>query len=205
MGSRLLLTLPKLLIWQGGENTPFILPRTLPWPCPRCPPNANCSSPADPSLPPSPRLRTPTTPSHASPGINQRAQEAFDLWRVLASSREQQLVLGAGTEPGEQSWAGQRGEGVLLCQPLLPHLPPLSTPVPDPDPTVVPSLPFSLLPEHKNRPGGSYRGAGMRNDTRENNPKHPLVTQEQGWLFLQGPPLLLPSRKNEIKPCTAPL
>lgn len=171
MCPRLFLTLPKLLIWQGGREHPSLScpSQMLPGPCPSCPPNANCSSPPDPSLPPPARLRTPAMPSHAFPGINQRAQEAFDLWRVPASSSEQQHEPGAGTEQGAS--AGQGSEGMLLCQAPPPHLPPLSTPGPDPDPTVIPSLPFSLLPQRKNRAGGSYRGAGVRGREKQHKGK----------------------------------
>ena len=163
----------------------------------------------DSSLPPPLRLRTPALPPYASPGINQRAREAFDLWRAPASSSEHWCTPGSY----ERAQTASAGEGARECSPCqAPHLPPLlmlCTPGPGLDPALVPSLPFPLLPRHKNRPGWQLRrskDAGSKEMTQAKITQTALGSYGRGDGSSTGgtSPMhtdaaVLPSRENEIK------
>lgn len=66
----------------------------------------------DSSLPPPCRLGTLVLPPYASPGINQRAGEASDLWCAPASSCEHQHTLGS-YEKAQTASTGEGSEGML--------------------------------------------------------------------------------------------
>jgi len=83
-----------------------------PGPCPRCSAQADCTSRSGiVSATPSQAEDTST----ASPGINRRAREAFELWSATASSSEHRRVLGS-CERARTASAGKGSEGMLAMQ-----------------------------------------------------------------------------------------
>lgn len=115
---------------------------------------------------------------------------------------------GATREP-RQPVLGRTARGCLLCQVPLPHLPPLlmlCTPGSGPDPALVPSLSFCLLPRHKNRRGWQLqrsKDVGSKEMAQAKMTQTALRSQGRGdGSSTGGTPLthtdaaVLPSRKN---------
>lgn len=158
----------------------------------------------DSSLPPPPRLRTPALPPYASPGINQRAREAFDLWCAPASSSEHRRTPGsyerartAGTEEGSER---------ILATPGTSSSPSSSADARHPrawsGPHAASLAPLSSSPTAQEQTwvaATEEQGCGeQRNDTSKNNPNCPQVTRERGQLFHQW------SSTNVHRRCCAP-
>lgn len=120
---------------------------------------------ASSSLPPPPGIRTPEMYKKLL------IYGYFDF--DLCSSPQQRTGARsrAGTEPGEQSWAGQSGDAAVPATSSSPSSPEHLTQTPH-------CFLHSLLPSSTAQEQTWWQEQG-RNGTRENNPNHPPVTQDR--------------------------